>query len=173
MGDHIPAAFEGLLGRLEHEADGALQLAFLLLQHFRGGQQHGGVEVVTAGVGLCASGAGEGLSAELRHGQSVHVGPQKQRLSAGTNLRGDTVTAALGLQSGAGQLLHHIRHSLWHFQPYLCVLVEKAAVGNGFRLQLLGKFIVVHTESSLFSNGRLSGFQNTHFFPKVNKLRNN
>ena len=41
------------------------------------------------------------------------------------------------------------------------VPVEKPAVGHGFILQLLRTLIVIHTESSLFS--QLSAFQNTQF----------
>ena len=60
----------------------------------------GNVEIVAAGVGFRAGGTGEGLAAELRHGQSVHIGPQQQSFPAGTNLGGDTVSALLGVKAG-------------------------------------------------------------------------
>ena len=151
VGNHIPAALKGLLGGLEHETDGAFQRTFLLLEHFRGGQQHGGMEVVAAGVGLCAGGAGEGLPTELRHGQGVHIRPQQQGFSAGADLGGDAVSALLGPQPGFRQFLHHIVNGFWHFQPNFGVLMEIAAVGDGFFFQLQGKFIIIHAKYLLFS----------------------
>ncbi len=71
--DHAPRATAALLGRLEDDMDGAVELA-RGGQMSRRGQQHRRVPVVPARVHLAEDLAGPGLAAGLLHRQRVHVG---------------------------------------------------------------------------------------------------
>ena len=82
---------------------------------------------------LGSGGAGEGLTAGFRHGQSVHIRPEKQGFPALTQLGGNAVTACFRLQSGFFQLIHHILDSLWHVQPNFRILVQIPTMSHGFR----------------------------------------
>ena len=74
---HIPGSFKGFFRGLEHEFHGAGEGTFVFLQHFCGGEKHGGVEVVAAGMGCGAGLAGKGKPAFLRHGQGIHIRPEE------------------------------------------------------------------------------------------------
>ena len=73
--DHLARAAAALFGRLENQVHRAVKIA-VLGQVLRGGQQHGGVAVMAAGVHLAGVLAGVGKGVELLHRQGVHVGPQ-------------------------------------------------------------------------------------------------
>ena len=69
----VGALFVGL----EHQDYLALQFLFVLFQQGGGGEQHGGVAVVAAGVHDPITFRGKGQTGLLAHGQGVHVGPEQ------------------------------------------------------------------------------------------------
>ena len=78
--NHVLGAAENLLGGLEHELDGALNLVLMGLEQPGGAQQHGGVHIVAAGVHP-AVGAGKRLAGGLLNGQGVHIGAEQNGLA--------------------------------------------------------------------------------------------
>ena len=81
-GNHVLAALENFLRRLEHELDRTAQFRFVGFQDFRRTQQHGGVHIVTAGVHPSVL-AGEIHVGFLGNGQGVHIRPKQQNFPAG------------------------------------------------------------------------------------------
>ena len=77
--DHVVRALKNLLGGLEHQLDGTLDLVLMLFQQPGGPQQHGGVQVVTAGVHPAVR-TGKIHAGLLPNGQTVHVRPQQEHL---------------------------------------------------------------------------------------------
>ena len=130
-----------LLVRLEHQLHAAVQLALVLLQQLRRAQQHGGVQVVAAGVGRVALG-GKGKAGLLPHGQGVHVRPQQDGLAArlaqgGHNAR---FAHAPGLIAQLPQLFFHKGAGLGQLKAHLRVAVQPAAVFHQLRLQFFCAF---------------------------------
>ena len=82
VGNHILCALKGFLRRLKHQPDPASQRSLILLQHLRRRQQHGGMEIVTAGMRLRTRGTGKTLAAFLRHGQRIHICPEQECFAA-------------------------------------------------------------------------------------------
>ena len=146
---HIIGPLKGLLTGLEHELDGALQLPFPLLQQLGGGEQHGSMEIMTAGVGLGARGTGEGFSAVLRHGQRIHICPQQDAFAAASQGGCDTMAAGPGLQPHFPQLLRHIGAGIGQIQAHLRIAVKPAPMGGGFMCQLQRSFVKIHKQPSL------------------------
>ncbi len=72
---HHAAAALALLGGLEDEVDGALEVAGLR-QVLRGAQQHGGVAVMAAGMHLAVVGGAMGERVALLDRQRIHVGAE-------------------------------------------------------------------------------------------------
>ena len=142
--DHVLGALEGLLRRLEHELDGALQAGFVLLEHLRRGEQHGGVEVVAAGVRLGAGRAGEGLAALLGHGQRVHVCAQQNDLAAVPDGGAHAVAAGLAGDAQRPERLKNIGLRLGRVQADFGVGVKITAMGDGFRPERLCAFCIIH-----------------------------
>ena len=68
VGDHVVTALKGFLGGLKHQFDLSFEMRFVFFQHFCCRQEHGGVEIVAAGVSMLLGGAGEGFAAFLGHG---------------------------------------------------------------------------------------------------------
>ena len=73
--DHFTGPTPAFFGRLEDEIHRAVEVS-VLGQMLRGGQQHGHMAIVTAGVHLAWVLTGVGELVELLHGQGVHVSPQ-------------------------------------------------------------------------------------------------
>ena len=71
--EHVACAVEAFLARLEHEDDVAAELVPLLGQEGGGSGEHGGVQVVAAGVHCPIGPGGEVHSGLFLDGQSVHV----------------------------------------------------------------------------------------------------
>ena len=147
--DHILTAFKGLLRRLEHKFHRTLQQVFLLFQHFCRRQQHGRMEIMTAGMILCACGARKVFSALLRHGKRIHICPKKQHLAAMPQCRGDTVTTFFRFQTIFCQFLHNICLGFRHIQPDLRICMKISSVFNGFLIQFHCTFIKIHCHTSL------------------------
>ncbi len=97
--DHLAGASAAFFGRLEDQVDRAIK-GSLACQHLRGGEQHGGVPVVAAGMHLAGMLTGMGKGVEFGHGQRVHVGAQAHAPAAG---------AAIAT-------MHHAHHA-GHAQP--------------------------------------------------------
>ena len=72
---HLQRAAAAFFGRLEDQVQRAVEVA-VLRQVVRGGQQHGGVAVVAAGVHHAVFAAGPGGAGGLGDRQGVHVGAQ-------------------------------------------------------------------------------------------------
>ena len=85
-----------LLSGLEHEADVALELLAVLLEHPQGAQQHGRMGVMAAGVHAALMLGGVGNAGGLLDGQRVDIRPQQHRLAG---------LSALDLADDAGVLL--------------------------------------------------------------------
>ena len=102
------------------------------------------MEVMAAGMGCRAGGTGEGLAAEFRHGQCVHICPEENGLAALANFSHYAVTALLGLQTCLGQFFHHIGNCLGKIQADLSILMKITAVCNGFILEFQSSFIIIH-----------------------------
>ena len=81
-GNHVLAALENFLRRLEHELDHPVQFRFVGFQNFRRAQQHGGVHIMAAGVHPSVF-AGEIHVGFLGNGQGVHIRPKQYHFSAG------------------------------------------------------------------------------------------
>jgi len=79
--DHLARATATLLGRLEDQVDGAVEVA-MTGQVLGGGQQHGRVAIVAAGMHPAAVHAGVSKRVPLRHRQRVNVRTQADRTSA-------------------------------------------------------------------------------------------
>jgi hypothetical protein len=75
---HLQRAAAAFLRRLEDQVQRAVEAA-VLRQVLRGGQQHGGVAVVAAGVHHAVLTAGPGCARGFGDGQCVHVGTQADR----------------------------------------------------------------------------------------------
>ena len=73
--DHFTRTTTALFGRLEDEVHSTVKVS-VFSQVFSGGQQHGGMAVVAAGVHFAGMAAGMDESVELLHGQSIHVRAQ-------------------------------------------------------------------------------------------------
>ena len=130
-----------LLVRLEHQLHAAVQFALVLLQQLRRAQQHGGVQVVAAGVGRVALG-GKGKAGLLLHGQGVHVRPQQDGLAArlaqgGHNAR---FAHAPGLIAQLPQFFFHKGAGLGQLKAHLRVAVQPAAIFHQLRLQFFCAF---------------------------------
>ena len=77
-----------LLGHLEDELDGALQLLPVVLKHAGGPQEHGGVAVVAAGVHHARVEAAVALAGVLLDGEGVYVRPEHDGFTGLTALNG-------------------------------------------------------------------------------------
>lgn len=105
---HIRRTEEGLLRRLEHQANTPIQFLLLRREEPGGLQQHGGVHVVAAGMHTPVA-AGKGKPAFLPDGQGIHVCPQQDALLPRADVRNDAASAAFaGRQAHFGQFLPHI-----------------------------------------------------------------
>ena len=111
--DHLARAAAALFGRLEDQVHRALETVAVRGQVLRGGQQHGDVAVMSAGMHFSGMAAGMLEGVELLHGQGVHVGAQADGPAAG---------AAVTAVDGA----HHARAA------------QAAVHGNAPSLQLPG-----------------------------------
>ena len=108
------------------------------------------MEVMSAGVGFGAGGAGKLQTGFLSHGQSVHIGSQQQALAALADGGADTVAAGLGFNAQLFQFCQNIGLPLGHIQTHFCVDMEESAVGDGFVFQCKGSFIIVHMRHPFF-----------------------
>ena len=84
---HLFAAVVSFFTGLKHELNSALDLVLILHQNFGRTQQHGGVGVVTAGVGRFRVLAGKRQAGLLCHRQGIHIRPQQEHLSIGVPSR--------------------------------------------------------------------------------------
>ena len=146
--DHILSALKGLLRRLEHELDRSFQFLFLLFQHPGSRQQHGGMEVMAAGVGFLPRGTGKGQAALLRHGQGVHIRPQKQHSAAAADGGGNAMTAPPGRNAVLPQFFIDILDRLGQIQSHFRVGMEVSAVVYRVLIQFLRPFPKIHGNSS-------------------------
>ena len=141
---HVQAAVEALLARLEHELNGSLQLRFMLLEHLRSGQKHGGVHIVPAAMRSLRVHGSKRKAALFRHLKRVHVCPQKQDFAALADQGGHSLAAALRFDSVFPQLLLHIDHRVWKRQSRLRVTVKVPSVLDQFVLQFQCSVIIAH-----------------------------
>lgn len=147
---HIPCAGQLFLGRLEHQLDGTRKGTFIFLQELCRSQQHGGVEIVAAGVHTAVL-AGKGQIGLLRDGQSVDISPQQDgfaRLAQGDHHPG--LAAALPFDAHGTKLAHDPFHSVVQIKTYAGVRVDIPAVFGDLLLEFIGAFqIGIHLISSL------------------------
>ena len=86
VGNHGLHAADTLLGRLEHQLDGARELRRELLEHRGNTDQRRRVDVVAAGMHQARLGAGERQAGPLLDRQRVHVGTDRQHRAGATAL---------------------------------------------------------------------------------------
>ena len=147
---HIPAAGQGLLAGLEHELHGSCKAIFLFFQHLCRRQQHGRVHIVAAAVGSLRVLRGEGKSALLRHGQRVHIRPQKQYLSGLSALCSlsdesrDPFSAGMGLNAVFLQLFRHVGSRFRKLKTHLRMAVKISPVLCQFLFQFQCSVIIAH-----------------------------
>ena len=136
--NHRLGAGENLLRGLEHQLDGALQLLLMLLEDFCRTQQHSGVGIMAAGVGIAVAGA-EFQVGVLLHGEGIHIAPQQKHLSRVAHCGDDAALADfLGLIAHFGQFFHDEFCGVGQFIPDFRVLVQVTPVGDDLALQLFG-----------------------------------
>ena len=158
--DHGLGAVSHLLAGLEHELDGAFQLALMVLKKLGRTQQHGRVSVVAAHVAGIALGT-EGQVVDLLHGQGVKVSPQQDAGTAAADggyhaggclhIRETHLdillpyallhyAAALGLDPHLGQPLLNVSCRFGQVHAHLRNLVKIATVSHDLLLKQFGFF---------------------------------
>ena len=128
--DHHPAAATALLGRLEDQVDGAVEVAGLG-QVAGGTQQHGGVPVMAAGVHPAGPARPMRESVGLLDRQGIHIGAQADRGAAAPahdhRHHAGAADAGVDLVEAEGaQLLGHERRGLALLEAELRPLVQVA-----------------------------------------------
>ncbi len=103
VGNHGLHAADTLLGRLEHQLDGARELRRELLENRGNTDQRRCVDIVAAGMHQAGLGAGERQAGPLLDRQRVHVGTDSQHRAGATALdqANDTGLADAGLVGDA------------------------------------------------------------------------
>ena len=137
-GDHVLRALENLLGGLEHELDGSFQFSFPGFQELCRAQEHGGVEIVAAGVHR-AVGACKFLAALLGDGQGIHIRPEEDAGLALADGGGQArPSAGDGGEAQAFQLLSDIFDGFGNVKGHAGMGVEPAAVPGELTLKGFG-----------------------------------
>ena len=151
------------LGGLENQLDGAVKGVLQLLEHVSRAQQHGGVGIVTAGMGHAGVERGEGQAGAFGKLEGVHVGPQAHALawSRSLNQGGNAVAAHMlcGFQAHVPKDLGHIGGGLLLLPAGFRMLVEPAAV-------LLNLFPVFVNDTAQFRHKYASSIRLRGLSPK-------
>ena len=138
---HSGSPLEALLPRLEHQLYLAGKLLLVGLQQPGRPQQHGGVDIVSAGVGVAPFG-GKGQAALLLHLQGVHIPPQEEDLSSLLpDAGGDAPCQPPGPQAQGLQLPADKFGGPGQLHPQLRHLVEGAAASYQLLLEPLGLLV--------------------------------
>ena len=151
--DHGGGALELLFGRLEHQLDGTAQFVFLLLQHLCSAQQHSGMHIMAAVVGIAGLGV-EGQVIDFGHGQCVHVCAQQVGLAGLLAFdHGDNTALAdlLGFQTDLGQALHDVLGCLGQFVADFRMHMQIMSVVQQRILQFFGTLHkMIHANPPLY-----------------------
>ena len=140
---HVQRALEDLLGGLELQLDGALDLVLMLLEQLGGTQHHGGVHIVAAAVHLAGQLRGEFLAGLLLQGQSVHVAAQQDHLAglfAARQRKHAALAAVLRGVAHFGQGFFDQSLGLGQVEPNFRVTVQGAPPFLQLGFQLLCSF---------------------------------
>ena len=132
---HAPGAAQAFFGRLEDEVERAAEAA-RFGQLARGGEQHGGVAIVAAGVHQARTLAGMGQAGFFLDRQGVHVGPQPDRArpvaAAKAADHAGATEAARDLVSPGRQALGHQIAGAEFLESQFRVAVDGVAQGHEF-----------------------------------------
>jgi len=133
---HLQGAAQAFLGRLEDQVQGAVEGAGLG-QAAGGGEQGGGVAVVTAGVHASRVLAGVVEAGALQDRQGVHVGADAQHLAAAAGAQGadhpGAAQAAMDLVAPAGEGGGHQVAGALFLVTQFGMAVDVAAQGDHVR----------------------------------------
>ena len=141
VGDHIGRTLEDLLGGLELQLDGTLDLVLVLLEQLGSTQHHCRVHIVAAAVHLARHLGSVIHAGFFLNGQGIHIAPQQDGLAGlfAACQRNDTgLAAVLGLVAHLGQGLFHQCLGLGQIKAHLRVTVQGAPPLHQLGFQRLG-----------------------------------